>query len=226
MARMSSISAAIAAAVEQQSAATAEIARNVEQAAAGTQEVSARIANVDVAARETGATAIEINGSATELSRQTQTLRTEVGRFLEQVRSDQDRTRVITWDNAWITGSPAIDKHHREFLDGINELFTHLMNGEGRAAAPRIAGLVSTTIEPHFNEEEELMRRRRYPGLAAHQAAHKTFLTRFQTFSRALDAGESFDAGEFFDFVSTWFKQHMIELDGPMAKFLQAREAA
>jgi methyl-accepting chemotaxis protein len=95
MSQMSAISAAIAAAVEQQSSATAEIARNVEQAAAGTQEVSARISKVDAAARETGTTAVEINGSATELSHQTQTLRTEVNRFLEQVRSDQQNLRAV-----------------------------------------------------------------------------------------------------------------------------------
>jgi methyl-accepting chemotaxis protein len=94
MSQMSAISATIAAAVEQQSAATAEIARNVEQAASGTHEVSARIAKVDLAARETGSTANEITGSANALSAQTETLRNEVGRFLQQVRSDQETVRL------------------------------------------------------------------------------------------------------------------------------------
>ncbi|MGA3000572.1 MAG: methyl-accepting chemotaxis protein [Acetobacteraceae bacterium] len=95
MSQMSAISASIAAAVEQQSSATAEIARNVEQAASGTQEVSMRIAKVDIAARETGSAASEINGSANELLAQTETLRTQVGRFLEQVRSDRESVRLL-----------------------------------------------------------------------------------------------------------------------------------
>ena len=70
------------------------------------------------------------------------------------------------------------------------------------------------------------MRRLRYPEFAAHQQAHKSFLSRFQGFSRALQAGETVDPGELFDFVSGWFKQHMAEQDGPLAGFLNARKAA
>jgi hemerythrin-like metal-binding protein len=226
MAQMSAISAAIAAAVEQQSSATAEIARNVEQAAAGTQEVSARISKVDVAARETGTTAVEINGSATELSHQTETLRTEVGRFLEQVRSDQQNLRVLTWDNAWNTGIVTIDRHHREFLNGVNKLFAALMAGEGRGSAAQMADLVSKTIEPHFAEEENEMRRLRYPDLATHQQEHRAFINRFQEFSRASQAGEPINPGQFFDFVDGWFGPHMRDHDGPLARFMNARQAA
>jgi len=226
MSQMSSISAAIAAAVEQQSSATAEIARNVEQSASGTQEVSARIANVDTAARETGETAVEINGSAVELSRQAGTLRDEVTRFLDQVRSDQDSARVLRWDDAWTVGVPSIDRHHREFLNGINRLFGALMQGGGREEAPRIAELVSTTIEPHFAEEEEMMRRHNYPALAAHRQAHQAFLRKFAEFGGALRMGEPLDASAFFEFVSGWFRQHMTEHDGPLAAFLKLRQAA
>jgi hemerythrin-like metal-binding protein len=226
MARMSAISAAIAAAVEQQSSATAEIARNVENAASGTQEVSDRIANVDLAARQTGETATEINSSATELSNQARTLRDEVNRFLGQVRSDQGTVRMLVWDDAWSVGVPAIDRHHRELVDGLNSLFAAMLNGEGREVAPRVARLIADTIEPHFAGEEELMRRHRDPGLEAHRQSHKTFVSRFQDVSRTLRANEAFDAGPFFDFVSGWFRQHMSEFDGPMARLSHGKQAA
>jgi hemerythrin-like metal-binding protein len=226
MSQMSAISASIAASVEQQSSATAEIARNVEQAASGTQEVSMRIAKVDVAARETGSAASEINGSANELLAQTETLRTEVGRFLEQVRSDRDTVRLLTWDDAWNVGVPAVDRHHREFLNGLNRLFGRLMQGEGRDAVPHMAQLVGTTIEPHFAEEEALMRRHNYPDLAKHQAAHKAFVGRFRDVSQNLEAGRAIDAAGFFDFVAGWFKDHMRDHDGPLARYLKLKQAA
>ena len=52
--RLSEISSAIAAAVEEQGAATQEISRNVQQAAQGTQQVSANITDVQRGATETG----------------------------------------------------------------------------------------------------------------------------------------------------------------------------
>ncbi len=80
------IAAAIAAAVEEQGAATREIARNVDQAASGTREVSSNIAGVTQAAGETGHAAGQIQTAAAELSQQSTTLKTEVDKFLTQIR--------------------------------------------------------------------------------------------------------------------------------------------
>ncbi|AWN38894.1 methyl-accepting chemotaxis protein [Methylobacterium radiodurans] len=77
----------IAAAVEEQGAATQEIVRNVTQAAAGTDEVTTNIAGVATASEETGAAAAQVLGAADELSRQSEHLNAEVGRFLATVRA-------------------------------------------------------------------------------------------------------------------------------------------
>jgi methyl-accepting chemotaxis protein len=81
------ISAAIAAAVEQQNAATGEIARSVQQAAAGTGEVSHNISGISTSVGETGAAAGEVLSAASELSRQSERLRGEVACFLLSVRA-------------------------------------------------------------------------------------------------------------------------------------------
>jgi methyl-accepting chemotaxis protein len=80
------VAAGIASAVEEQGAATQEIARNVEQAAAGTQEVSHNIDGVSQAANDTGAAATMIRTAAEELSNQSDMLRSEVDKFLKNIR--------------------------------------------------------------------------------------------------------------------------------------------
>ncbi|WP_022733063.1 methyl-accepting chemotaxis protein [Thalassospira lucentensis] len=77
----------ISAAVEQQDAATQEIARNVSQASEGTGEVNASITLVSEAAQEGGQAANEVLSSARELSRSADTLRQEVGKFVDAVRA-------------------------------------------------------------------------------------------------------------------------------------------
>jgi len=86
--QLNEISSAIAAAVEEQGAATQEIARNVEQAANGTTEVSSNISGVQQAAGETGSSASDMLGAATELSQQSELLRSEVDTFLNNIRND------------------------------------------------------------------------------------------------------------------------------------------
>jgi methyl-accepting chemotaxis protein len=84
--QLSEISSAIAAAVEEQSAATREIASNVQQAARGTDEVAANIIGVTQSSGEVGAAAGQVLGSAGELSQQSERLKVEVDQFLRNVR--------------------------------------------------------------------------------------------------------------------------------------------
>jgi len=95
IAEIGGIGASVASAVSEQTAATSEIARNVDQAAMGTQEVSRNIGLVESAARDTGGAAGQISEFSNDLSHQADILKREVGRFLEQVRTDRtDRSRA------------------------------------------------------------------------------------------------------------------------------------
>ncbi|XYD11940.1 methyl-accepting chemotaxis protein (plasmid) [Methylobacterium sp. NMS12] len=84
---ISGVATSIAASVEEQGAATHEIVRNVSQAAMGTGEVTSNIAGVAQASEETGAAASQVLDAASELSRQSEHLAGEVGRFLATVRA-------------------------------------------------------------------------------------------------------------------------------------------
>jgi methyl-accepting chemotaxis protein len=85
--RLSEVSSAIAAAVEEQGAATQEIARNVQQAAHGTHQVSANIADVQRGATETGASSSEVLSAAQSLAAESGRLKREVSQFLGSVRT-------------------------------------------------------------------------------------------------------------------------------------------
>jgi methyl-accepting chemotaxis protein len=85
--KISEIATAIASAVEEQGAATQEIARNVQQAAAGTSEVSTNIVGVTQAAGQTGAASAQVLSTAGELAKQSEVLRGEVSKFLDNIRA-------------------------------------------------------------------------------------------------------------------------------------------
>ena len=85
--KLSEISSAIAAAVEEQGAATQEISRNVQQASQGTQQVSSNITEVQRGATETGSASSQVLSSAQLLSSDSNRLKLEVGKFLNTVRA-------------------------------------------------------------------------------------------------------------------------------------------
>jgi len=85
--RISEISSTIAAAVEEQGAATQEISRNVQQAAQGTTQMASNITDVQRGASETGSASSQVLASAQSLSRESNRLKLEVGKFLDTVRA-------------------------------------------------------------------------------------------------------------------------------------------
>jgi methyl-accepting chemotaxis protein len=84
---MNEIAAAIASAVEEQGSATQEIARNVQQAALGTNEITSNVSGVQQAAGDTGAAAHQVLEASSELSRQSETMRSKVESFLSNIKA-------------------------------------------------------------------------------------------------------------------------------------------
>ncbi len=81
------VTAAIAAAVEQQGAATRDIAQNVQQAAAGTAAIAGAIDGVTAAASETGGAASQVQATSATLAEQAETLRRALGDTLGRLRA-------------------------------------------------------------------------------------------------------------------------------------------
>ncbi len=81
------ITSAVAAAVEEQTAATSEISRNIQEAAQGTSEVSENIEGVSTAANDTGTAAGHLQGASSELARQADVLKQCVKEFLTGVKA-------------------------------------------------------------------------------------------------------------------------------------------
>ncbi|MES0812742.1 methyl-accepting chemotaxis protein [Roseibium sp. SCPC15] len=80
-------STAIASAMEEQGATTQSVAENVAQAATGTRDVSDSIQVVKDASVEASDATHQVRSSIDELTQQSNTLREEVGRFLNQIRA-------------------------------------------------------------------------------------------------------------------------------------------
>jgi len=85
--KISETAESIAAAVEQQSVATKDIATNTQQVASGTQEVTSNISDVNEAVKDNGKQSVQVLEAASELTRLSASLRSDVDRFLTDIRA-------------------------------------------------------------------------------------------------------------------------------------------
>ncbi len=85
--KVSSITTAIAAAVEEQGSATSEISRNVQGASQGTRSVSSAIEEVNAVANHSNTVATRVADAAAQLSQQSDRLQKELQTFIATVRA-------------------------------------------------------------------------------------------------------------------------------------------
>ena len=83
--KISEITSAISAAIEEQGAATQEISGNIQRTAAGTSQVAGTIAEVSYGANQTGAASSQLLSSAKQLSDSTTSLQAEIDGFLKSI---------------------------------------------------------------------------------------------------------------------------------------------
>ncbi|CDK97619.1 putative methyl-accepting chemotaxis protein [Magnetospirillum gryphiswaldense MSR-1 v2] len=225
IAEMAAISAAVAAAVEQQSGATNEIARNVEQAADGTQQVTENIVSVEQAARETGSAAEQISISATDLSKQAEYLRHEVGQFLSQVRADKTKMVLLTWTDNLASGVASIDAHHQEMFAQLNAFYGEMMAGDSGKGALTMLAAIERSMSTHFAEEEALMTKHRYGAADTHRGHHRDFLAKVALMRQDIEGQKPNAMANFFDYVSTWLAEHIGKEDKALFTALKTQAA-
>ncbi|CAA7617703.1 Methyl-accepting chemotaxis protein [Magnetospirillum sp. LM-5] len=223
---MNEIGSSVAAAVQEQSAATGEIARNIEQTAEGTHEVSSNIGTVEQAARDTGGAAEQIHTSATDLSQQAEYLRAEVGRFLDQVRSDQDEITLMEWNADYDTGDQAVDAQHHAFFDHVNKTFAAMMGGDSSGVTGAAIADIVVEMTEHFREEEALMSRLAYPAIDHHRESHRRFLEQAGALKADMESGKDGAVNRTFEYLAAWTREHFAKDDHDLALFLRNSKAA
>jgi|CXWL01.1.fsa_nt_gi PAS domain S-box-containing protein len=84
---ISEATSSVASAVEEQSATTNEIARNMQTASTGTQTISNNLNDVSASATHSGSAAEQMYNASQELSKQAESLNTQVDGFLTKIRA-------------------------------------------------------------------------------------------------------------------------------------------
>jgi hemerythrin-like metal-binding protein len=90
----------------------------------------------------------------------------------------------IEWIKAFETGHEAIDTEHRHLVDLVGEIQA-AGAAEDRALLTAGVGRFLEAMGAHFRNEEAMLARIGYPGLDAHQKAHRELL---ETGERAREA--------------------------------------
>lgn len=118
------------------------------------------------------------------------------------------------------SGHANLDRDH-EILYEIVQRLKQGLKGEAEDRELIGSELLAYT-DAHFEHEEELMDRHRFPGAPAHKLAHQKFRTQLEGMVRTCAAPDA-PLEPLVLAIENWFEIHIREVDARFAEFLMSK---
>jgi len=130
---------------------------------------------------------------------------------------------VVSWDEKYSVKVPEIDAQHKRLFDLINAFYEAIMAKQSAEGMKKIIhGLIQYT-EFHFQYEERLLERFRYPGLDDQRRAHKAFVEKVTDFHNRFSEGKLLLTVEVTNFLKSWLVDHILASDLKYSECLTSR---
>ena len=121
-------------------------------------------------------------------------------------------------------GEESVDREHEQSLDMVEQL-TEALESRDDAVVSKLLDTFCKHFPNHFYDEENLMSRLRYPGLAHHKVNHNEIINYLRNV-RAAIASDGSVKRDVAVMVVKWVTHHLEESDLKLAEFIRENAAA
>ena len=132
----------------------------------------------------------------------------------------------MPWQQQYSVGFAPIDDQHKQMFALLDQLQAELAQEASKdkqahmkALAKILSELLSYT-KAHFTIEEEFLKKKKYPGLAAHKLEHERLTTHVERFQEDFAAGRKSIDMELLNFLRYWWSNHILRTDKQYSAFL------
>lgn len=129
---------------------------------------------------------------------------------------------LITWDQSYSVKVKRCDEDHQKLFALLNALYDAMRVGQGRSVLQQIVGELSAYTQTHFQAEEALMEKAKYPALPAHRLEHQRFVARVTEFQKDLNGSTGGNSVAVLEFLKDWLAKHIKKLDQSYSSHLNA----
>ncbi len=125
---------------------------------------------------------------------------------------------VPGWRPEYSVGVDRMDRQHMYLISLIQKITEAAETYDAKAIVETILDM-KDYAEIHFADEEAIMERRGYPGLAKHKQVHEWFFRQTEAFLDDLEAAPLAVTVEVVAFLKEWLVNHILKTDGDYAEY-------
>jgi len=127
----------------------------------------------------------------------------------------------IIWKDDYNFGLEEIDIQHYQWANLINDLYALHTEPKNADRLLDLIGKICTHLELHFNAEENLLQKNKYPYLKLQKLEHEKIISRAYRCKNEFDAYRNVgDLTDFFKFERDYFIDHTQNLDRKYLPFI------
>ena len=123
--------------------------------------------------------------------------------------------KPFNWEDNFNTGISIIDTQHQELFRRIDHLTLALYDGEGKVELKDLLSYLDSYVNEHFETEESLMKKNRFPQYDKHLEKHRGFKELFSDIKQDFKdrGGDAYLAIRFEKEIRTWWENHVLKTD-------------
>lgn len=151
-----------------------------------------------------------------------------IGKMSAQADASDD---PFAFTDKYKTGIALVDKEHRRLFEIIretNELIQNDLLHDKYDEIMRLLAELKDYTQFHFEDEEMLMEKMHYPGLAAQKRAHTAFVERLVEIDLseldAMDNNQQAFLMELIQFLLGWLSNHILGMDKQIGSYFSNLE--
>lgn len=130
----------------------------------------------------------------------------------------------FAWKEEYNVNVSLIDDQHKNFLKTLNLLRKGILDEPCEERISEIFFSLVYYAEHHLIQEEIYFKNYKYPHFNRHKEAHNSFINRIIKFREDYEKGSENVCIEMYDFLVSWFENHILKEDRAAVEFLSERK--
>jgi len=203
-------------AVREQRLALGEVNQSLAHTSSSATEIHKGLKEISIGASSTAESVGKIHLEAAENVNSLQTGKHHVKEVLDAsarltsllAHFQTSKSKVVLTPDLFTNYEP-MDRQHRRLFELVNRLSDSVADGHSnKELLPIIDSLADYTVT-HFRDEEEILRKVKYPDLDAHIQIHKHFIATVSKARSDFSQGKGMVATELIKFLTDWLVLHI-----------------
>lgn len=134
---------------------------------------------------------------------------------------------MFAWKDSFSSKIEEFDNQHKKLFELGNQLYFLVKNEADQDNYDEIMQTLQDLKEYtlyHFESEEKLMEKYRYPKLFSHKIEHESFIRKLQELlKKDVDADQVKVTLEIIQFIADWIENHILKSDSQYGEFLMSK---